>query len=80
MGMKYRPDSEVEEWRARDAIDAMEARLIEAGVATAEELAEMRATVQTDVDAAITFGKESPMPDVSALLENVYTEAGEPAR
>jgi TPP-dependent pyruvate/acetoin dehydrogenase alpha subunit len=30
--------------------------------------------VQSEVDAAVEFGENSPLPDVSTLLTDVYTE------
>ncbi len=74
LGMKYRSDEEVEEWKAKDAIDAFEKRVTEAGLISAEELAEVRNGIQAEVDAAVEFGENSPYPDPSTLLTDVYTE------
>ena len=74
LGMKYRTDEEVEEWKKKDCIDAFEARVTEAGLISAEELAAVREQVQSEVDAAVEFGENSPLPDVSTLLTDVYTE------
>ena len=74
LGMKYRTDEEVEEWKKKDCIDAFEARVTEAGLISADELAAVREQVQSEVDAAVEFGENSPLPDVSTLLTDVYTE------
>ncbi len=74
LGMKYRTDEEVEEWKKKDCIEAFEKRVTEAGLITADELASTRADIQAEVDAAVEFGENSPMPDVSTLLTDVYTE------
>lgn len=75
LGMKYRSDAEVEEWKARDAIDAIEAAMLAEGLASADEVTTTRAAVQAEVDRAIEFAEASPMPDPADLLVNVYTEA-----
>jgi len=75
LGMKYRSDDEVEEWKGRDAIDAIEASMVADGVANEAEVGDIRTAVQAEVDAAIEFAETSPMPDPAELLTNVYTEA-----
>ena len=75
LGMKYRSDDEVEEWKGRDAINAIEVAMIAEGVATEDEVGAARAAVQAEVDAAIEFAENSPMPDPSELLTDVYTES-----
>ena len=74
LGMKYRSDDEVEEWRGRDAIDALERVMVADGVATEADIEAARAAVQAEVDAAIEFAESSPLPDPGELLDNVYTE------
>jgi pyruvate dehydrogenase E1 component alpha subunit len=75
LGMKYRSDDEVAEWKGRDPIDALEQLMVTDGVATPDAIAAARAAVQAEVDAAIEFAEASPLPDADALMENVYTEA-----
>jgi len=75
LGMKYRSDEEVEEWKGRDAINAIEVAMIAEGVATEHEVGDARAAVQAEVDAAIEFAENSPMPDPAELLTDVYTES-----
>ena len=74
LGMKYRSDDEVEEWRGRDAIDALERVMVADGVATEADIEAARAAVQAEVDAAIEFAESSPLPDPGELLDNVNTE------
>ena len=75
LGMKYRSDDEVEEWRQRDAIDALERVMVADGLATTTDIEAARAAVQAEVDAAIEFADASPLPDPGELLDNVYTES-----
>ncbi len=74
LGMKYRSDDEVEEWRQRDAIAALERVMVADGVATGADIEAARTAVQAEVDAAIAFAEASPLPDPGELLDNVYTE------
>ena len=76
LGAKYRSDEEVEEWRQRDAIDHHEKRLIESGVMTAADLQTVREEIQDEVDDAVQFGEDSPMPDPSTILDDVYSVGG----
>ncbi len=75
LGAKYRTDDEVERWRSRDAIEALEASMVAGGVATDAEIAAIRASVELEVDTAIRFAEESPLPLVEDLTDNVYTGA-----
>ena len=73
LGLKYRTDDEVAQWKERDPIFSFEQRLIDAEVATATEFEEVWADVRTDIDAAITFAEESPVPTSDQILADVYT-------
>src|SRR5690242_18953219 len=60
--MKDVPKEQVEEWRQRDPSDRQEARLRRLGVAVDD----LRAAVQTEIDAATEEALASPMPDPAA--------------
>src|SRR5436309_10456917 len=66
--MKYVPKEQVEEWRARDPIDRQEARLRELGV----DVAEVRAAVQAEIDAATEEALATPMPDPADAATDVF--------
>ena len=72
MGLAYRTDAELEEWRKRDPIHMFEARLAELGVLAKEDAEAVHAEVRADVEAGIAFAEESPPPDPATLLEDVY--------
>ncbi|MCL4242470.1 MAG: thiamine pyrophosphate-dependent dehydrogenase E1 component subunit alpha [Dehalococcoidia bacterium] len=76
MGVIYREDSEVLEWRQRDPIDLMEARLAEQGLLSPEAAAAVHEAVLAEVREAIAFAEASPFPEPSALMEDIYTTAG----
>lgn len=73
MGVIYREDSEVLEWRQRDPIELMEARLGEQGLLSAEAAAEVHEAALAEVREAIAFAEASPFPQPSALMEDIYT-------
>ena len=75
LGMKYRSDDEVDEWRQRDPIEALEQTMVAEEVASITEIDEVRSAVQTEVETAIEFAEASPRPEPGDLLDNVYTEA-----
>lgn len=75
MGVVYREDAEVLEWRERDPLTLFEARLQELGVLSAEGCTGVRGRVLAEVQDAIAFAEASPFPEAEALLEDVYTAA-----
>lgn len=79
LGVKYRTDEELERWKKRDPIDMLEARLVELGVMTTEEIEAVHADVEAQIEAAIEFADESPLPDGATLLDDVYTVTTTPA-
>lgn len=76
LGLKYRTDAEVDEWKQRDPIFGFEERLIAAGVATASAIESVWDELRSDIDAAIAFAEASPVPEPDQLLVDVYTVNG----
>ena len=72
MGLKYRSDEEVELWQQRDPIDRLEAHLLEQGISTKRKLENVHKATLKEVEEGIAFAEESPLPEPSALLEDVY--------
>lgn len=72
---RYRTKEEIDDWMSnRDPIAHYEAQLVEFGIATAEDLDAIRASVEEEIAAGIEFAKASPAPDVADLADYVYTE------
>ena len=69
----YRDDAELEEWKEKDPIPRFEQKLLEIGLLTDGKIEEIRIVIQKNLAAAEQFAEESPFPDVSELLEDVYT-------
>lgn len=70
----YRTVEEVEEWKARDPIDVLEARAVEAGIVDAETFAQIWAETSAEIEDAIAFAHASPEPDVEDLMTGVYSD------
>lgn len=73
MRIPYRDEAEVDEWRARDAIAAIELHLASTGVLDPDGAAAVHGRVLDEIAEAIAFAESSPMPDVTALTEDVYS-------
>jgi acetoin:2,6-dichlorophenolindophenol oxidoreductase subunit alpha len=73
LGLKYRTDDEVAEWKQRDPIFSYEERLIEAGTASAEEIEQVWAELRAGIATAIQFAEDSPLPEPDQLMANIYT-------
>ncbi|MGA0605251.1 thiamine pyrophosphate-dependent dehydrogenase E1 component subunit alpha [Phenylobacterium sp. VNQ135] len=71
--LKYRSADEVAEWQTRDPIEAVERRLAEAGVLSAEQAAAVGKAFEEEVAAAIAAARAAPPPDPAALMQDVYT-------
>ena len=73
LGLKYRTDDEVAVWKERDPIFTFEDRLIEAGTATRADIDAIWEELRADIETAIQFAEDSPLPDPEAVLDDVYS-------
>ena len=71
----YRTEDDMAEWRAKDPIETYPERLIEEGVLTTDDYADMEAEVTAEIEAAIEFARESPLPEPESAYEGLYAEA-----
>ena len=69
----YRTQEEIDEWKTRDAIEALEARLVKAKFAKPDALRAVWQDTRDEIEDAIKFGEESPDPDPAGMLNDVYT-------
>ena len=72
---KYRPDDEVEAWKARDPIPAQRARLVAAGVDEAT-LDEVDAETRAKVAEAEAFARAGAEPSPSVIETQVWASGG----
>jgi len=73
LGLKYRSDEEVSDWKARDPITILEQQMIDTGIATAADFEAVWSELRADIEASIEFADASPVPDADQLMTDVYT-------
>jgi pyruvate dehydrogenase E1 component alpha subunit len=71
---RYRDKAEVEAARERDPVACFRRTILDGALATAEELDAILAEVDAEVDEAVRFAEESPIPDPAELDRHVLVE------
>jgi pyruvate dehydrogenase E1 component alpha subunit len=69
----YRKKEEVEAWRKKDPIIAYRDKLIKEKVINESFYKEMTARVDSEIEDAVQFAKDSPFPAVSSATDDIYT-------
>ncbi len=69
---EYVPSALRKQWEKRDPIAQLEKKMISKGWASANEIRVMHDEIRKEVDAAVAWAENSPFPDASELLDNVY--------
>jgi pyruvate dehydrogenase E1 component alpha subunit len=75
---KYRSKDEVEDYKNQDPITKVHSTILENKFATIEELNAIDEKIASIVDASVKFAEESPWPDDSELLKDVYIDSSYP--
>ena len=68
----YVPEHLWGEWERKDPIARIERDIAQNGWADAAEIAELREAIRRDVDEAIAWAEQCPLPDASTLEHGVY--------
>jgi len=68
----YRTKQEFEECHKRDPIPRFRKKLVEMGVLTEKEADEINQEILNELDDAVKFAEESPLPAPEETLEDVY--------
>jgi acetoin:2,6-dichlorophenolindophenol oxidoreductase subunit alpha len=76
LGLKYRPDSEVAEWKQRDPIFSFEDVLTKNKLVSRAAIDSVWERERADIADSIEFADASPLPDPDQLLVDVYTLMG----
>lgn len=71
----YRPEGELDEWRARDPIDLFRTRLLASGDVDESRLAEIDERCRARIEAATEYVLAAPDPEPSAMFRHIYPEA-----
>ena len=69
---KYRPEGELDEWKRRDPIELLGARLAADGRLSPDEQSAVRAEIQAEIDAAADRARQSPYPTLEETERYVY--------
>jgi len=69
-----RPNDEVEEWKKKCPLTFMEQQLLEMGVMHANELKTINAEVMSQVQEAVEFAINSPLPNPEDALEDIFSK------
>ncbi|MHB9035472.1 MAG: pyruvate dehydrogenase (acetyl-transferring) E1 component subunit alpha [Armatimonadota bacterium] len=69
----YRTKEEIEEWRRRDPIVQFGQKLLDDGTLTSEEIEKIQTDVAKEIDEAVQFAEDSPLPKPDALYQDVYS-------
>ena len=69
----YRPKSEVDEWKKKDPIQTFRTRLETRHLLTSDELAQIEADVDRELQTAVAFAESGTWEPVEDLTKDVYT-------
>ncbi len=70
--LNYRSEEELMRWKVRDPLVILRTRLLENGVLSEDDATQIEREAQEDVQAAITFARESAYPDPQEAFEGLY--------
>jgi len=71
---KYRSKEEVDEYKEQDPINKVRNTILTNKFASTEELNAIDNRINTVVEASVKFAEESPWPDDSEVLQDVYID------
>jgi len=74
---RYRPKQEVEDWLARDPIQLSRKRLLQMNALTEDEIRKIEEEVSAEVEEAVRFALQSPLPAPEEALTDVYAAGDE---
>ena len=75
---KYRTKDEVDEYRSKDPIEMVLHTILKNNFATKEEIAAIDKRVDDIVVESVKFAEESPWPDDSEVLKDIYVDKNYP--
>jgi len=68
----YKPKEEVEEWMKKDPIPAFRKQLVKKGVLTEEDVNRINQEINEEIEKAVKFAEESPLPAPEEALADVF--------
>ena len=70
--MAYVDPEELAEWKSKDPISRLKAKMLESKALTSNDAVQMEQRVQRAISDAVSFAKASPFPESSQLTTDVY--------
>ena len=70
----YRPEEEVEAWLSQDPVSTFRKRLIKDSRFSEEDLVKIEDSINKEIDEAVEFAENSPLPPEEIALEDVYAD------
>jgi TPP-dependent pyruvate/acetoin dehydrogenase alpha subunit len=74
----YRTDEELQAWLQRDPLPRFRAQLLTGGVLTFAEAERIEHEIQTEIEDAVAFARQSPDPPPDVALRYVYAMEPDP--
>jgi len=75
---KYRTKEELEEYRGKDPIQQLLKTIYDRKIASEEQIKNIDSRVEQAVAESVKFAEESPFPDDSEVLKDVYVDPNYP--
>lgn len=75
---KYRSKEEVDDYKSKDPIQVVLGTILQEGMATQEVIDQINQRVDQMVAASVQFAEESPWPDDSEVLKDIYIDPAYP--
>ena len=71
---RYRTKEEIAEWKERDPIPRLRAKLVKSGMFTEAQLAELESKAGQSIEEAVAYAEACPEPSIDELTTDVYAE------
>ncbi len=68
----YRSVAEIEQWRTKDPISRLQAKMVKRGILDQPLIQKMQDEAVAEVEDAVKFAEESPFPEVEEIYTDVY--------
>ena len=75
---KYRTKEELESYKALDPVVLTEDKIVNEDIATREEVDKLKARVEEEINEAVKFAENSPLPDPQDLYKDNYVQEDYP--
>lgn len=75
---KYRTKEELESYKAKDPIEMLAKKMLDNKICDQNKLDEIEARIKEEIDDAVDFADNSPLPDPEALFEDNYVQRDYP--